>query len=1400
MMLQRPLAHLSKLILCWMAFVGLPKLGFGQLNETFADGDFTTNPAWTGTAENFIVNASGRLQLNDLTPVLTQSALSAEIGLSTVNDTEWRFNVAQSFAGSDNNHSRIYLSSSSATPSYTANNTAGVQGYYLKLGEAGSADVIKLFLDNGSTTVLLASGTTTIAGAFDLNIKVTRTADGTWTVYADPAGGENFAIECTTVETSFTQANYFSLVCTYTASNADNFEFDNIYVGPLVVDTTPPALTSVTALDAFTLQVVMSEPIDASSITFTAQFSLEGNIQPVSWEIDSENPAQLLLTFAEAFTANTTLELTITDVSDTSGNIAVSTSGTFIWTVATPVNYRDVVFNEVLADPSPVVGLPQAEYIELYNRTSSAINLDGWILTNTTTDRTIAPYVLAAGGYVVLCNSTDAANFTDVVGIPSFSALTNGGDSLTLKDANGNVVDVLDYSIDWYATSLKAEGGWSLEQINPDYPCGNNAGNWAESQSAAGGTPGAINSIFSNSPDTEAPALLEVSALTASTIALYFSEAIDTLGWSMDNVPMTPVNQIVTSFWSADARTLFCTTQSPLDNQTEYSFGINTIADCYGNIMPSAPVTLLLGSTPEPGDIRINEIYADPDASSPLPNAEWIELYNTTDQYIRLNELVLNGQLLSGSPLMPGGYVVVTDASSAPAFVAFEERVIYLNSFPALTNSGMSLEIQHTDGTTIDEVEYALDWYNDTDKDDGGWSLEMINPTLPCSGSNNWNASVAVQQGTPGLINSLFENNPDTQAPTIASVVPVDANHFSIQFSEIMNPASWTGTGFDLIPFNGVSAGVWNSDNTALLCTTLLPLDPSVNYSFALIGFEDCSGNALSSAPYAFILGAVPSIGELRITEIMCDPSPSQGLPDAEYLELFNGGENYLNLFGITINGGTVNQSYLLAPGAYVMVTDLENELAFLFYSVPKLFVDAFGDLTNSGETIEILDAEENLLEEVHYDIAWYNDNAKDDGGWSLEMINPNDPCSDSGNWRASASSNGGTPGLVNSVFDDSPDQNAPELMMVYVPSDIQIILDFDEPLDAASLANASIRINGGADQPLQATLDTEDWSLLYVQLEQMIAGAVYSFQIIGISDCWGNFSENISGRYAAPEQPDAQDVVINEILYDPYDGGSKFVELFNRSNKTLSLGDWLLNDLSGGEASSPNPITALDILLFPGEYLVLTEDASGVLDQYARAKAQRIFEIADLPDYTSDDMVLLLLPDSTICDQVAYTSEYHYPLLDETKGVSLERIDPNRPSGDATNWHSASSSEDYATPGYVNSQYFALTASDATLSVEPETFSPDNDGYNDQVAFGYQLPSEGYTGTLHIYDAEGRLIRRLMTNTLLGREGSIAWDGINDDRQKAAIGIYVVYFEAFNTTGDVQRIKTTCVLAHPLN
>ena len=53
-------------------------------------------------------------------------------------------------------------------------------------------------------------------------------------------------------------------------------------------------------------------------------------------------------------------------------------------------------------------------------------------------------------------------------------------------------------------------------------------------------------------------------------------------------------------------------------------------------------------------------------------------------------------------------------------------------------------------------------------------------------------------------------------------------------------------------------------------------------------------------------------------------------------------------------------------------------------------------------------------------------DENKQTGGYSLELINLNDPCSDMSNWSASNSETGGTPGTENSIYDNNADEDAP--------------------------------------------------------------------------------------------------------------------------------------------------------------------------------------------------------------------------------------------------------------------------------------------------------------------------------------------------------------------------------------
>jgi len=87
-------------------------------------------------------------------------------------------------------------------------------------------------------------------------------------------------------------------------------------------------------------------------------------------------------------------------------------------------------------------------------------------LVNTTTEKLLPTFSLPAGGYVILCDANNAAAFApfgQVIGIPSFTALSNSGDSLTLINATGDIIDRVVYQDSWFDTSVKREGGWTLE-------------------------------------------------------------------------------------------------------------------------------------------------------------------------------------------------------------------------------------------------------------------------------------------------------------------------------------------------------------------------------------------------------------------------------------------------------------------------------------------------------------------------------------------------------------------------------------------------------------------------------------------------------------------------------------------------------------------------------------------------------------------------------------------------------------------------------------------------------------------------------------------------------------------------------------------------------------------------
>jgi flagellar hook assembly protein FlgD len=139
-----------------------------------------------------------------------------------------------------------------------------------------------------------------------------------------------------------------------------------------------------------------------------------------------------------------------------------------------------------------------------------------------------------------------------------------------------------------------------------------------------------------------------------------------------------------------------------------------------------------------------------------------------------------------------------------------------------------------------------------------------------------------------------------------------------------------------------------------------------------------------------------------------------------------------------------------------------------------------------------------------------------------------------------------------------------------------------------------------------------------------------------------------------------------------------------------------------------------------------------------------------------------------------------HFQLLSSFEGVSLERLSTELPTTQISNWHSASEACGYATPGIANSQIISVENMDGEFSLSTQIFSPDKD----VIQFHYSNLKSGSVGNLTIYNERGIRVKRLIRNEYLGMEGNVIWDGLSDEGEPLAIGIYIATFEAFNQDG----------------
>lgn len=647
----------------------------------------------------------------------------------------------------------------------------------------------------------------------------------------------------------------------------------------------------------------------------------------------------------------------------------------------------------------------------------------------------------------------------------------------------------------------------------------------------------------------------------------------------------------------------------------------------------------------------------------------------------------------------------------------------------------------------------------------------------------------------------------DLTPPMVLSVSATGASSVDVLFSEAVDPTTaQDAINYDIQPFNSASSALIDGIDPALVhLTTLSPLVNGASYNLFIPTVQDLAGNAIVSDgpyPFTFIAPAVAAPRDVVINEIMADPTPMVGLPEVEFIELYNTTADLtFDLAGWTFgDGGTpvAFPSYLLGPGEYVLVT--ASASLPLFAAVPnKVGLPTFPALNNDGDPLDLRDANAVRIDAVTYALSWYQDGVKDDGGWTLEQIDPTTPCSSATNWRASNADAGGTPGAQNSIHAIVPDNTAPTLISVQVPDPDALVLTFSEVMDAGSLAGGSYVITPAIGVGDAIATGTDKVTL--VLLEPLVVGTVYTITVEDVMDCPGNSigAGNVA-TFALPEPIAVGDVVVNEVLYDPIGSGSDFVELYNRSSKVLSLAGLKLANVSNGAVGIGLVITTEARLLLPGEYALIVEDRNNVVSTYPQSHVDR-FVVADLPTYNNGSgSVVFLDAADQVLDRFDYSDDLHFELVNNPEGYSLERVDPERPTDDPTNWQTAADVAGRATPGFLNSQYAASPARNGELTIEPAIFSPDNDGYQDVLSIAYRFEQPGHVGNMIVYDVAGREACKLMENLMLGTEGTISWNGMLDQGGLGRMGPYIVVLEVFDLAGDVQRFKRTVTLAHRLD
>ena len=1073
----------------------------------------------------------------------------------------------------------------------------------------------------------------------------------------------------------------------------------------------------------------------------------------------------------------------------------------------------DVLINEVMADPRGLTKLPATEYVELHNTTDHEINLEGWAFVYDKTSIPLPDAELPAGGYAVLYKAGREISVADgaaEVAVKRFPAnMINAGKPLTLKDPSGTVIHSYTYP--------KAKAGRSIERGEGD--------KWHLSSDPRGGTPGEENSegapdkpdepekgkaspgdVLINEVMADPRGLTNLPATEYVELHNTTDHEINLEGWDFvydkTAIPL-PDAELPAGGYAVlykAGREI-----SVADGAAEVAlkrFPANMInagkplalKDPSGTVIhsytyPKAKAGRSIersegdkwhlssdprGGTPgeensegapekpdkpereksSPGDVLINEVMADPRGLTKLPATEYVELRNTTDHEINLEGWAFvydkTSIPLPEAELPAGGYAVLYKAGREIS-VADGAAEVAVKRFPAnMINAGKPLALKDPSGTVIHSYTYP--------KAKAGRSIER-------GEGDKWHLSSDPRGGTPGEENS--EGAPDKpDEPEKGKSSPGD-----VLINEVMaDPRGLTKLpATEYVELHNTTDHEINLEGWAFVYDkTSIPLPdaelPAGGYAVLYKAGREISvaDGAAEVAVKHFPANMINTGKPLALKDPSGTVIHSYTYPKAKAGRSIERGEGDQWHLSSDPRGGTPGEEN--SEGAPDKPDEPEKEKSSPGdVLINEVMADPRG-LTKLPAT-EYVELHNTTDREINLE------------GWAFVYDKTSIPLPDA---ELPA---GGYAVLYKAGREISVADGAAEVALKRFPSNM---------------------VNAGKPLALKDPSGTVIHSYTYPK-----AKAGRSIER-GEGDTWHLSSdprggtpgeENSEGALDKPDEPDEPDepnkpnepdateqvepreVVLNEILFDPQPRGSEYIELYNRSDRTLSThGLAIALRKSDGHLGTRHSLTSLATTLAPGDYLVLTSDPNGVtsLIRTPALDAIRRFKLPALNNQGAT-IVLLRTADSTVVDEVTYSAKWHSSAVKIRRGVALERISPDGSSQEAANWTSASSETGYGTPGYKNSQSGTSSQIEegATIS-EPEYNASTRD-----YLIRYRMDKPDYRCQMAVYSSNGQKVAVIANNQLLTPEGEIRWDGAG-----LTPGVYIFHVELYHPDGSSQHIR----------